>query len=193
MPQRGCGVRSGACPKPLIPPPLTLQELLNVVVPQHLEGGRLPSAFASTFAKRGAVGGGGSDAPPGGGGGGGGGGSGGSGNGRGGGGSGGGGDGSGGGGGDGARGGEATGDIGHFELLYDEAVELEAEKTKRDAEVRKKAATYVKTRPTKARLEWRRTGFTSAIGCPGWHLGGAISANQPLGPCWPAISAVFPT
>ena len=34
------------------------------------------------------------------------------------------------------------------ELLYDEAVKLEAEKTKRGAEARKKAATYVKTRPT---------------------------------------------
>ena len=152
MPQRGCSARSGACPKSPIPPPLTLQELLDVVVPHHLEGGRLPSAFATTLAKRGAAGGGGSDALSGGGGSdalSGGGGSdalsGGSSSGGSGGGSGGGGSGSGGGdGGGGVRGGEATGDIGNFELLYDEAVELEAEKMKRDAEVRRKATTYVK-------------------------------------------------
>eukprot|EP00964_Phaeocystis_antarctica_P130598 scaffold94464_cov42-Phaeocystis_antarctica.AAC.2 len=44
--------------------------------------------------------------------------------------------------------------------------------------------------PAKVRPEWRRAGFTSARGCPGWHLGAASLSqpNPPLGPWWPADS-----
>ena len=58
------------------------------------------------------------------------------------------------------------------------AVELEAEKTKRDAEARRKAATYVKNEDlSKARPEWRRAG--SASPAPEDARGVAPRCGQP--------------
>ena len=51
-----------------------------------------------------------------------------------------------------------------------------------------------KPRPTEVRPKRRRAGFTSARGCPGWHLGAASlgqMACQPLGPHY--CSGLFAT